>query len=80
MLGFAHQKYLSAELAVVEAADSGCSHWYLDEGTLNYKQIVETIIECKWKGLIAFETRGITTHQTLQEIKDIYHSLQYEVI
>jgi len=41
-------------------------------GDLDYKQIVTAIIECNWKGLIAFETRGIDTQSSVHQLEDIY--------
>ena len=38
MAGLAHQKYLIAEAGIIEAANSGCSHWYID-GSLHGQMV-----------------------------------------
>jgi sugar phosphate isomerase/epimerase len=50
-------------------------HLPISTGILNYTDIVKSIIECNWKGLVAFETRGIDTQNTLLELKNIYTGL-----
>ena len=50
-------------------------HLPISSGMLDYTDIVQSILDCKWKGLIAFETRGIETENTLTELENIYFKL-----
>ena len=50
-------------------------HLAISSGAFNYTDFIKTMIECNWQGLVAFETRGIDTQQSLSELKHIYSSL-----
>ena len=46
-------------------------HYGLLNGEINYYQIVEKILNVKWEGIIAFETRGKTVMQSIHELNEI---------
>lgn len=50
-------------------------HLRLTKGTINFEEIVATILEVNWKGLIAFETRGISPTHTLNDLYRIYRKV-----
>jgi L-ribulose-5-phosphate 3-epimerase len=47
-------------------------HLGLNQGILNYSDIIRSIIAKNWKGIIAFETRGKTLNQSIEELTNIY--------
>lgn len=47
-------------------------HFGLDKGKINYPQIVKTILDTGWKGIIGFETRGKTTQESISDLNTIY--------
>lgn len=47
-------------------------HFGLSKGTINYENILKTILRTRWKGLIGFETRGKTTQESIAELNIIY--------
>lgn len=51
-------------------------HLALGKGTINYKDIVSTILECNWKGIVGFETRGRELMRSIADLKEIYDSVQ----
>ncbi len=47
-------------------------HLRLSNGTIDYKQILSTILTTQWKGMIAFETRGVSAVQSIYDLFDFY--------
>ena len=47
-------------------------HGGLRTGNISYENFVETILDYNWKGMIAFETRGKTTSQSINDLDLIY--------
>ena len=47
-------------------------HCGLDKGEISYADLVEAILDCDWLGIIAFETRGKTTSQSIDNLGEIY--------
>lgn len=47
-------------------------HLPITMGELNYNDIIKSILKHKWQGLVAFETRGISTRDTLLELQKCY--------
>lgn len=54
-------------------------HFGVREGTLDYPAIINEIITCEWRGLVAFETRSRSTAQSVTDIAEIYKMLQEEI-
>ncbi len=50
-------------------------HLRLRNGTIDYKQIITTILDCQWKGLIAFETRGVSAVQSVYDLFNLYQEV-----
>lgn len=53
-------------------------HLGINDGSVDYKKIVATLIECQWKGILAFETRNKSIEKNIQDLSDIYNSLLFE--
>lgn len=47
-------------------------HLGLDQGLVNYEQVVSKIVECQWQGIIAFEVRGREFQRNIRDLEDIY--------
>lgn len=50
-------------------------HLRLSNGTIDYKQILSTILSTQWKGMIAFETRGVSAVQSIYDLFDFYQEI-----
>lgn len=50
-------------------------HLRLKNGTIDYKQIISTILTCQWKGMIAFETRGVSAVQSVHDLFNLYQEV-----
>ena len=50
-------------------------HLRLFHGTIDYKKILSTIIDCKWKGMVAFETRGVSAVQSIYDLFSLYQEV-----
>jgi L-ribulose-5-phosphate 3-epimerase len=48
-------------------------HLALHKGSIDYKEVVETIISVGWKGIIAFETRGRSPLNSANDLLNLYH-------
>lgn len=53
-------------------------HLDIEDGNIDYKELVKSIIETKWNGLVAFETRNQIARQNITSIVNIYNSLSYK--
>lgn len=47
-------------------------HLPLEKGEINYINLISEIIKLKWKGIIAFETRGHRSSQNINDLNNIY--------
>src|SRR3990167_1409556 len=47
-------------------------HCGLNKGEILYADLVEAILDYDWRGIIAFETRGKTTSQSIDDLEVIY--------
>lgn len=47
-------------------------HLGLDQGLISYENVVSKIIECQWKGVIAFEVRGREFQRNIKDLENIY--------
>lgn len=47
-------------------------HLSLNNGTIDYKKIISTILNCRWQGIIAFETRGCSPTQSVHDLFYLY--------
>ncbi len=47
-------------------------HLGLYQGVINYFEVVKKIIEVEWKGVVAFEVRGKTFKQNIEELEEIF--------
>lgn len=50
-------------------------HLRLKNGTIDYRQIISAILACRWKGMIAFETRGISAVQSVYDLFNLYQEV-----
>ncbi|MEC5161822.1 L-ribulose-5-phosphate 3-epimerase [Janthinobacterium sp. CG_23.3] len=50
-------------------------HFGIGEGTLDYDAIIDEILKCGWRGLVAFETRSRSTAQSVADISEINQKL-----
>ncbi|MBV9575434.1 MAG: sugar phosphate isomerase/epimerase [Gammaproteobacteria bacterium] len=50
-------------------------HLRLNKGTIDYKQIISIILACQWKGMVAFETRGISPEQSVYDLFNLYQDV-----
>jgi L-ribulose-5-phosphate 3-epimerase len=50
-------------------------HLRLKNGTIDYKQIVSATLACQWKGMIAFETRGVSAMQSVHDLFNLYQEV-----
>lgn len=50
-------------------------HCGLNKGEISYTNLVEVILDCDWRGMIAFETRGKTTSQSINDLTAIYREV-----
>lgn len=48
-------------------------HLGLNEGSIDYRQLIHTIINLRWKGVVAFETRGKRPDANIQELINLYY-------
>lgn len=51
-------------------------HSPITRGVIDYREIVSTIIKTNWHGIINFETRGRSPTKSLQDLINVYHSIQ----
>lgn len=50
-------------------------HLGLDQGIISYENIVSKIIECQWRGVVAFEVRGREFNRNINDLNEIYRSV-----
>lgn len=67
------KKYASRIKAISFSNNNGIKdqHLSINMGTINYKDIVNTITECNWKGIVAFEVRDKSTEEAVSELARI---------
>jgi endonuclease IV len=68
-----HQKIKGVSLSNNNGSQD--QHLPISSGILKYRDVVQSILDCNWKGLVAFETRGIETKDALAELENIYFEL-----
>jgi sugar phosphate isomerase/epimerase len=54
-------------------------HFAMNKGTINYDDIISELIRNGWKGIVGFETRGRSPSQSLEDLKEIYNKLMFNV-
>lgn len=74
------QKYHSKIIGMSFSNNDGNKdqHFGLDKGTIDYRNIIKTILNTHWHGIIGFETRGKTTRQSIYDLHAIYQKLMHE--
>ena len=53
-------------------------HLGLFDGNINYQAIIASILKSKWRGLIAFETRGTPPKENILDLFQIYRQTKNE--
>ncbi|OAI49443.1 hypothetical protein AYO45_02445 [Gammaproteobacteria bacterium SCGC AG-212-F23] len=47
-------------------------HLGIPEGVINYQKVVDTIIETRWRGVLAFEVRGRSFTQSISDVVKLF--------
>lgn len=50
-------------------------HLALDQGNIDYQNIITAILQCDWQGIIAFETRGRTPAESIEDLCKLYQQV-----
>lgn len=53
-------------------------HLSLERGTVDYYQLIQSILSSGWRGIVAFETRDQTPSESIQTLNQIYDNLIHQ--
>lgn len=67
------KKYASRISAISISNNDGLKdqHYALHKGTIDYKKVVEIMIERKWRGIVAFETRAVLPSKSISDFSEL---------
>lgn len=76
------QKYHQRILGMSFSNNDGVrdQHLALTQGNINYKEIIATILKHNWQGIIAFETRGRTPNESIEDLCQLYQQVVNNIL